>query len=236
MKFFFTWSEAALLGKPTAAGHQEILQLREMLPDDPDNLTSCARMNLALQNFPDAVADLRRADDIKPLEDFTALCRLGEHSSNQDPTYAVSICDRVLALTPNTYPMRWEYARVFQQRGACKITLKQFPRALEDLNFAVKLGLDNVTTLKYRATAHAYMGSNDTAFADLDAAHADDPNDATVLSERAAVKVAVGDLVGALDDLNAAEQLGPLSPEDMECRGSIKAALRRIFLDTQILD
>lgn len=218
VKFFTGW--------PTpAAGHQEIMQLREMLPNDPDVLLSCARMSISQLNDSAGVEDLKRVDDIRPLEDFHDLLTLGELSSNKDVPFAVSVFDRVLALEPHTYPARTAYARVFQQRCACKITMKQFPAALEDLNMAIKLGLQNAKTFKYRARLYLHMGNYGAALADMDAAHADDPDDAAVLSDRALTKMKLRDLAGALEDFNSAEQLGPLSSLDFMDRGAIRAAL-----------
>lgn len=90
--------------------------------------------------------------------------------------YSHGIVDRVLAFEPHTYPQSWHIRKglptctarclrkhhaCMQNQHACKITLKQFPAALntslEDFNMAVKLGLEDAKTLNNRATAHVHM-------------------------------------------------------------------------------
>lgn len=89
----------------------------------------------------DGLADLRAADQMSPIQDFHQL----KHSSNIETAYSVQIFDRMLCLKPATCPARLAYARVFQQRGACKSTVEQYEEELEDLQWLQSLGMGMMT-------------------------------------------------------------------------------------------
>ena len=169
------------------------------------------------------------ADQIKPLEDFDGLHVLGKLSSNLDTAYSVSIFDRTLALEPHTYPVKLEYARVFQQRGACKGTLMQCPGALQDLTMALKLGLADAKTYMYKSNIYVRMYNGMAAMADLNAAHAEEPNNAAVLNMRAQIKDISGDWAGAVADFDAAELIEPLPTQSLAGRDWLRAHQRAGF-------
>lgn len=124
----------------TAAGLADLSKALDLDPNDAQNLARRGYLKAMQGDIAGTVADLQKADSISPLQDFEYLALQGEFTNNQNPAYAVSIFDRALCAKPITYPPRLAYARIYQQRGACKGTLQQCASAVEDLDMALKLG------------------------------------------------------------------------------------------------
>ena len=98
-----------------------------------------------------ALSHLSEADSLGHLDCF-CVKQLGElHSTAGDVATAVAIFDRAAAMEPSD-------ARIRQQRGACKDTLGDPLGAIEDLNAAIQLGLDNALTYTYRGVANIQLG------------------------------------------------------------------------------
>lgn len=212
------------IGPPSITGLLELSKVLDLNPGDAQNLATLAYMKMRYTN--NLLGGLRlfqHADQMRPVQDFHVLKWVAEHCSNIDTTWSVSIFDRMLQMQPHTYPARLAYARVFQQRGACKSTLGQDPEALADLQMAVKLGRDDAATYKYLGNVYYSMGNKTAALSAFDSAHCETPEDADALLSRGALTREMGNSLGAVADFDLAEALEPL-PEGV-------ALARQLMLD-----
>ena len=97
------------------------------------------------QSCESTLSYLTEADSLGQL-DFSVVQQLGElHSTVGVVATAVATFDRAAAMEPSD-------ARIRQQRGACKDTLGDPTEAIEDLNAAIQLGLDDALTYTYRCS------------------------------------------------------------------------------------
>ena len=157
----------------------KVNKVLEMFPDDAATLAwrGCVKI-CELADWAGGWADLKAADQISPIQNFHQLKLLGKYCSDQDTAYSVQIFDRALSLKPATYPAGKAYERIFQQRGACKITLGQHKEGLEDLQMAMKLGDGNdayaVKTLCYISGGYERTGDIQAALTANEAAFAMD--------------------------------------------------------------
>lgn len=212
-------ADAARVRFHLGEGEEALASLSEAIalcPDDAQLAQMLARrgyLRLLAGDRAGIVADFKTADKISPLQDFRYLKLLGEHTSNQDTAYAVSIFDRALRAMPAEYPPRLAYARVFQQRGACHATLRQYSCSIDDLRMAVKLGLSDAKTFMYMSSIYLEMDDPGNALRHLNKAVMAEPGNQTLLIRRAQFYHDAQDIRAAEANFCAAEALGPL-PDD----------------------
>ncbi len=107
-------------------------------------------------------------------------------------------------------------------RGKEKLRVKDYKGALEELNKAIEMNPNDVTSLNLRALTKFELGKGQEALEDYDKVVALNPKAFFVYSNRANAKLLLKDYTGAIADLDMAIKLNPQSSVEYNNRGAAK--------------
>ncbi|MBU0630914.1 MAG: tetratricopeptide repeat protein [Candidatus Margulisbacteria bacterium] len=114
----------------------------------------------------------------------------------------------------------------FQHRAQTNIDRREFGKALDDLNHAIKLNPKFTAAYNSRGNLYFYTGKTDLALADFMAAVRIAPRDATSHNNLGYLLTQMEQYPGALRHLNEALRLDPRSAEAFHNRGNYWLAIR----------
>lgn len=172
----------------------DYIKCLEMRPDDPEIMLNMAMCELALKNYNTADSCLTWCLDRDSTSERACLGMAQLCLERQDSVGALGYVSRCIdhhKNNPQAYLMRCEiYAN----------NLKDYTKALEDIDKAIKLEPSNVNYYINRSYLRYQINDIRGTMADLDYAIALDPNNVTAHYNRALLRSEVGDYNRAVED------------------------------------
>lgn len=185
----------------------------ELKPDYVKAYYSRGLANLSLSKYKDANIDFKRALELKPnyIEAKKGL--------EETEVYLESI----KPLNPNT-----ANAEVYYSRGAARLKVGEFKKAIGDFNKALKLNSDYVEAYYSRAAAQFSVGQYQFAVADYNKFILLNPGSPSAYANRGEAKINLKQYKSAIADCDKAIQLDPNYAYAYYIRADAKYTLRDI--------
>lgn len=137
-------------------------------------------------------------------QDLPPECR--EAMDTRSPQAQVDLFTRCLATNRLSGESK---ATTFKQRAIAYMHLGQHPRAIEDINQAIKIKPDDADNFYLRGFAYRALNQLQRAIEDSNRALGIDPNFAAALANRAFANKALGNVSQARTDARRARELDP---------------------------
>lgn len=129
---------------------------------------------------------------------------LRQQCSSPDPATSISACTAIISSGQETQE---NLARAFNQRGVAYFRMRQYRRAIEDYDEAIRLNPDFAIAFSNRGNAYALAGRYNRAIESYTEAIRLDSNYAEAFANRGNAYAGTGQHDRAIEDYNAAIRL-----------------------------
>jgi tetratricopeptide (TPR) repeat protein len=144
-----------------------------------------------------------------------------QRCSTPDPDLRISGCT---AMIQSGHETPQNLAVAFSHRGLAYGRKRQYDRAIQDFDQAIRLNPNNAIAFSNRGAAYASKGQYDRAIQDFDQAIRLNPNNADAFSNRGAAYGRKGQPDRAIQDFDQAIRLNPNNADALRNRGLAKRA------------
>lgn len=153
-----------------------------------------------------ALDDFNTAIEMNPVNPGAYLGRIAVYLNRKDNQKALQDYDRYIALLSSLENRGAAADQLLSDalgnKGALYSGMRQYEKALPDLDLAIKLNPQNPTNYLNRASAYMQLQKYDKAINDFNTGHQYDPDNPDILNNRGVCYLRLGDAKTALDDFS----------------------------------